>query len=369
MRRTLLLFLSVCLLPITTKAGIETTDRITISELTVDPGGDAASFDVSLEGSDVIYTAFEVTLQLPEGLTVDYSGTTPKPRVSLCKPSLYPYTEEAEEKSYTHTLSCSYGTIGERKLKVMCYSSANEDFTATSGSLFRVYVKASPFMKPGEAKITSENVYFTTKDEVEYDVASEEFPLTVTDQSTVQLNVAAENQWNTCVLPFDATPPSGLKAYESEEISGEYLILSEASSFRAYTPYIICAENGFSGQLSGTVDADNYVSVATDGYLHGAITQQQITQGYVLQNLGEGPIFYNVNGQNFVIPQGKCWLAAGDASSSQAVRIGIDGASGIDSAPSPAPADNAIYTLDGRRVKHPQTGHIYIIGGKKAIKR
>jgi hypothetical protein len=200
-------------------------------------------------------------------------------------------------------------------------------------------------------------------------VASEEFHLTVTGQSTVQLNVAAENQWNTCVLPFDATPPSGLKAYESEEISGEYLILSEASSFRAYTPYIICAENGFSGQLSGTVDADNYVSVATDGYLHGAITQQQITQGYVLQNLGEGPIFYNVNGQNFVIPQGKCWLAAGDASSSQAVRIGIDGASGIDSAPSPAPADNAIYTLDGRRVKHPQAGHIYIIGGKKAIKR
>lgn len=380
MKRTLLLFLSVCLLPITTKAGIESTDRITISELTVDPGGDAASFDVSLEGSDVIYTAFEVTLQLPEGLTVDYYSTTStsKPRVSLCKPSLYPYTEEdvvndngemVKENTYTHTLSCSYGTIGERKLKVMCYSSANEDFTATSGSLFRVYVKASPFMKPGEAKITSENVYFTTKDEVEYDVASEEFPLTVTGQSTVQLNVAAENQWNTCVLPFSAQLPTGVRAFSGSRLSEDYLYLTEASSLQAFTPYLLLAEGGFSGTLQGTVDPEQYVPVATDGYLNGAITPQQITQGYVMQNKGEGTMFYNVNGQNFVIPQGKCWLAAGDASSSQAVRIGIDGASGIDSAPSPAPADNAIYTLDGRRVKHPQAGHIYIIGGKKAIKR
>jgi hypothetical protein len=355
-------------LPITTKAGIETTDRITISELTVDPGGDAASFDVSLEGSDVIYTAFEVTLQLPEGLTVDYSGTTPKPRVSLCKPSLYPYTEEAEEKSYTHTLSCSYGTIGERKLKVMCYSSANEDFTATSGSLFRVYVKASPFMKPGEAKITSENVYFTTKDEVEYDVASEEFPLTVTGQSTVQLNVAAENQWNTCVLPFDAELPEGVRAFEGSSISGDYLILSEATSLQAFTPYILYAENGYEGTLSGTVDAEKYVTAATGAYLNGAIMPQEITEGYVMQDkgLGDGMMFYNVNNRSFTIPSGKCWVsaAAGDA---KAIRIGLGG-TGIESLPSASQTEEGeVYTLDGKRVQNPQKGNVYIKGGKKVL--
>jgi hypothetical protein len=200
-------------------------------------------------------------------------------------------------------------------------------------------------------------------------VADSEHEISVSDQSTVSLNVSADIKWNTCVLPFSAQLPTGVRAFSGSRLSEDYLYLTEASSLQAFTPYLLLAENGYSGTLQGTVDPEQYVSVATDGYLHGAIIQQQITQGYVLQNLGEGPIFYNVNGQNFVIPQGKCWLAAGDASSSQAVRIGIDGASGIDSAPSPAPADNAIYTLDGRRVKHPQTGHIYIIGGKKAIKR
>ena len=78
MKKTLLLFF-FCLAAFVVKAGIETTDQISISEITVAPGGDAVYFDVSLQGSDVLYSAYEVTLQLPEGLTVEYTGTTPKP--------------------------------------------------------------------------------------------------------------------------------------------------------------------------------------------------------------------------------------------------------------------------------------------------
>ncbi|MBR4856788.1 MAG: hypothetical protein IKU94_09215 [Bacteroidaceae bacterium] len=366
MKKTLLLFF-FSLAAFVAKAGIETTDQISISELTVAPGGDVASFEVSLQGSDVLYSAYEVTLQLPEGLTVDYTTTgTSKPRVFMSKPSLYPYTEE--DDSYTHTLSCSYGSVGERMLKVMCYSTANEDFTATSGTLFRVYVKASPFMKPGTAKIVATNVYFATKDEVQYDVADSEHEISVSDQSTVSLNVSADIKWNTCVLPFSAQLPAGVRAFSGSRLSEDYLYLTEASSLQAFTPYLLLAENGCSGTLQGTVDPEQYVPVATDGYLNGAITPQQITQGYVMQNKGEGTMFYNVNGQNFVIPQGKCWLASDKTSSPQAIRMGL-GTTGIDAAPAPSIGkQEEVFTLDGKRVSNPLPGYMYIINGKKVLK-
>ena len=77
---------------------VETTDRIVLSELaSVIPGsGDTYSFTVSLEGSDTYYTAFEIDLTFPEGLSVAYNKNG-KARVSMVKPSLYPSTVGEEE--------------------------------------------------------------------------------------------------------------------------------------------------------------------------------------------------------------------------------------------------------------------------------
>ena len=84
-----------------------------------------------------------------------------------------------EVKSYTHSINGTYGVIGERKLKVQCYSSTSKSFTDYDGALFRVYVSVSPFMKPGEAKITTSNVIFVTADEKQYDLASSEYTVNV----------------------------------------------------------------------------------------------------------------------------------------------------------------------------------------------
>ena len=350
------------------RAGIQTTDRIIISELTVVPGGDAAYFDVSLQGSDVIYTAFEVSLQMPEGLDVDYYNGELDVALRKVSGSVYPFTEDRDgNKTYYHTLSCSYGAIGEGILKVMVKSDSNKDFIATSGLLFRVYVKASPFMKPGKAKIVSSNVFFATKEEVQYDIQPAEFDVSVANQSTVALSVSNTNKWSTCVLPFAAALPAGVKAYTYGRESGDYIILSEATSFEAFTPYVVYAENGYSGSLSGTVDATQYVEVATDGLLNGAVKQQQVTEGYVMQNKGNGVKFYNVNGKSFSIPAGKCWLSvASAAKQSYGFTFETDGIGGVEAE---SVADKAVYSLDGRLVENPQSGCIYIIGGKKMIKK
>ena len=58
-------------------------------------------------------------------------------------------------------------------------------------------------------------------------------------------------------------------------VDGDLLTLTSAESFEACKPYIIYAENGFSGTLEGTVslsDASNVTDVFTDGYLTGVLT-------------------------------------------------------------------------------------------------
>lgn len=369
MMNRLLLLSFLCLFALGTRAGIQTTDRVAVSELTVVPGGDAAYFDVSLQGSDVVYTAFEISLQLPDGLNVDYYYGELDVALRKVSGSVFPYTEDRDgNKTYYHTLSCSYGVIGDGILKVMVYSNQNKDFIATSGVLFRVYVKASPFMKPGKAKIVSSNVFFVTKDEVQYDIQPAEFDVvSVDNQSSVTLSVSKTNKWSSCVLPFNAALPEGVKAYMFGSENGDYVVLREAQAFEAFTPYLVYSENGYSGSLSGTVDATQYVEVATDGLLNGAVKQQQVTEGYVMQNKGNGVKFYNVNGKSFTIPAGKCWLSvASGAKQSYGFTFETDGIGGVEAE---SVADKAVYSLDGRLVENPQSGCIYIIGGKKMIKK
>lgn len=185
----------------------------------------------------------------------------------------------------------------------------------------------------------------------------------------LKINITKTNKWGTCVIPFDAELPVGVQAYTSNGMNGGFLMLEEAESLKAYTPYILYAENGYEVTLTGVVDVANYQETVTDGLLNGAIAEQQISAGYVLQNQGSGSMFYDVNGQTFTIPAGKCWLSA-VASSVATVRISLDGTTGIDEINSNDGSidEEFIYDLSGRQVENPVKGEIYIINGKKALK-
>ena len=359
--KKLLLLCALCgIFSFQAKADIETTDNITISEL--QSGEYGSFFTVSLEGSDTYYTAFEITLEFPEGLSVQlYEGELDVYRCD--KSPLF----KAGRNSTDHTVSPSFGQVGDRKLKVVCVSTKNKDFGATSGDLFDVYVTASPYMKPGESLIKSSDVFFvdnTTGQAINNVCAPVSFPIEIASERQIELNISATQQWNTCVLPFSTELPKGVKAFEGTTVEGDYLILKEATTLEAFTPYLLYAENGYNGTVEGTVSEDDYVTVANGGPLKGAIMPQQITEGYVLQDQGNGMMFYNVNNRNFTIPSGKCWVATGG--NAQAIRIGF-GETGIESMPAAPTTNQPIYTLDGKRVSTPQKGNVYIIGGKKAL--
>lgn len=186
-------------------------------------------------------------------------------------------------------------------------------------------------------------------------------------QEEVDINISANNQWSTCALAFDAELPTGVQAFTANGIRGEYLILEESASLEAYTPYILYAENGYEGTLTGIVDVTNYQERVSEGLLNGAITTQQTSTGYVMQNQGNGAMFYNVSGETFSIPAGKCWLDPINTGVAT-VRMSF-GTTGIEEVKTHEEVkDGTIYSLDGKVVTNPEKGKIYIIGGKKVLK-
>lgn len=368
MRKVLLLF-SICALISSNALALETDDYFTITSAELTPNGDYVLLTVGVQGSR-LYTAYNLDITLPPG--VDVYGDEDGLWVMMDEDEgIYPYTSKMGRKTFTHTLSCSYGVQGERVLRLSCFSATNQSFTANSGNLFKVALVASAFAKPGKNNIHITGGNLTAiEDNVtnKYVPADKDYEvLTIGNSSSLDININAGNKFSTCILPFDYTP-SGFSAYCANSVDGDYIVLDEVQKMSAYTPYIIYNATGFTGKVSGTVDGSKYVATATSGLLTGAIEPQKITDGYVLQNKGEGSMFYKVDGQAFTIPAGKCWYSqTSGAKDALGFEFG-NTPSSISKLADSIEKTSVVYDLNGRLIANPQIGQIYIINNKKVLK-
>lgn len=358
------------------QSNLATSDKIAISSATLQPGGAEVKVVVSLDGNEHLYTGYEMDITLPEGVEMNYYKGDVDVAINK-NGGLYPYTEDREgNKEYTHSVTCSYGVIAPKVLRLTCTSTKNESFTAKGGALFTMYLKASSYCKPGAVSLGLSNCVFAT-----YDVATNKTTgytvsqtsvtgLAVGRQGEVNVSVPAETQWATLVVPFNASLPEGLKAYtcNDKDDAKNVLVLRTATSLAAFHPYIVYSETGYEGVLSGEVQNYPLTRVVTEGYLNGALTEQTVTTGYVLQNLAEGVKFYNADGNAFTIPAGKCWVSLPSASS-KAYGFAVNDPSGIESVTIDNQNTGVIYNLNGQHVNQPMPNTIYIKNGKKYVKR
>lgn len=360
----------------------ETTDQIVLSELTYDDVAEAYRFTVSLEGSR-IYTAYNMDIFLPEGISVVFENN--KYKVSMLKTTkaVYPYStseewdddsgDYKEVKTYSHTLSASMPT--ERQLRVACSSQANDDFTKTSGDLFRVYVTVDastlnlfspkPLVKVSGIALAQADATQQTP----ADFSCRPFSTGIPTERELPINISASNQVGTLILPFDAALPEGVKAYTCNGADGEQtLTLEAATSFEACKPYIVYAASGYSGIISGTVDLSTTYpdeDIYTEGYLTGVLSTTVVNTGYILQNQGEGPTFYAAEGSNFMLSAGRCYLTPSSPLSAKALHLSFEEADGIDGVQTTTTPD-VYHDLSGRRVIQPTKG-IYIQDRKKVL--
>lgn len=377
MRRLYILFLALTYVLLGRADGL--SDYLYATELRVDDYDGSTYFNVSLQGSKC-YSGFGVDVQLPNGLEVAVDNGAPYVVMidfsyQIDEEVIYPYTKDRRGNySYTHTIMSSFPDEKDNKhVRVACFSSMNEKFTEESGALFRVYVKktcSSTQWPIGEIKIHDVELNVDT-DTRFYPCTSSKIVAMYEGTSTLPFNVSAANRWSTCILPFTATVPEGVKAYTVSSYDEENLNLKEEKTMEAYTPYILYSEDGYQGTLSGTVDASGYPEKGyTDGsVLKGAIVAQTVKNGYVMQKQDGEVMFYKIKeGDSFSVPAGKCWLELPTGSSAKSLSFTFEDETGIDTV-RPAVKTSDIYLIDGRRVSEPQPGKLYIKGGAKYVKQ
>lgn len=350
-----------------------TDDYITVNDVTLVPGStDTYQVEISLVGSKN-YTAYQMDILFPPGVDVVMAGKKPSLYTWKKEGCIYPKYETDEGYEYSHKVTSSYNVVSDKLLRISCISQDLDELTATSGKLLYFKVKVSPYLKPGDVVLNVTNLDFITKENSQkYSCKDQTLTLHAKAESTATLSVNGSSHYGTCVLPFAVSPlPDGVKAYSAKGLdeTGQFVVLSEMKQLAAYTPYILYSTSGYSGSLKGEVDADKYGEVVSDGLLRGAIAPQKKSAGYVLQDLGEGAKFYAMDGVEFLIPEGKCWLEmpAAQASAPQ-YGIQIGATTAITVSTTSATSHGKIYTLDGKQVKTMQPGGIYVVNGKKVLK-
>ena len=182
----------------------------------------------------------------------------------------------------------------------------------------------------------------------------------------VSLNILAENQYGTLILPFNADVPTGVTAYSVEEATGSKLTLVGEDAFEANIPYIVFAESGATATLEGLGSAYTDANY-TEGLLTGvyAATLAPV-DSYVLQNNENKVGFYRVeagaeptvgaNRAYLTVPAGvKADAFFFDEGTATAIKSVFDGV-----------AAGEVYDLAGRKLQKLQKG-VNIVNGKKVL--
>ncbi len=138
-------------------------DNIEVKDITLKQG-ETATIDIELENPSKAYTAFQLDLMLPEGITAttndegDYIITN------------------GSRLSSNHTIGVSPIEGG---IRLVCVSPLSEAFSGTSGSLFTIEVKADVNIQAKDYIATVTGVVFTSTGDRDIEMDDADFTISV----------------------------------------------------------------------------------------------------------------------------------------------------------------------------------------------
>lgn len=165
--------------------------------------------------------------------------------------------------------------------------------------------------------------------------------------------------WRTLVASVDATLPAGLKAYTVTASTNEKATLTEVTSVKANTAYLLNGKaNKYTLSVAQTADepSGNLLKVSTETTGNGV---------YVLANNGKGVGFYKWAGGS--LGAGRVYLPAPtqQGAAREFIAFGISEQTAIEGVAASV-LDGQYYDLQGRSVAQPRKG-LYIVNGKKVV--
>lgn len=194
-----------------------------------------------------------------------------------------------------------------------------------------------------------------------------DFTITAATKPSVDINIDAAVKYATRIFPFTPALPSGVTAYSCEAADDNTLTLEEVATPAANVPYILYAEEGNSGSLSGWGTAST--TTYTTGWLTGTYEDMAApNESYILQNQSGTVGFYQVdideatpqvkaNRAYMTIPSGAraYFFAGGEATAVKALNALTSGKA-------------EIFNLKGERISKLQKGMNIIMTDGKSLK-
>jgi len=396
MKKSLILMLTACFIG---WGPAQADNVLTVSDVNVPQGGQA-TIEIGCD-FDTEFTAFELQLSLPEGLSLleDEYGK--------------PVVEKAFEGSHavSGNLLPSNGNY-----KFTCYSTNESDLSMpVSGALIRVTLKADAGLAVGSeyvAKVTASEFTRTADskgenlDDVSFTVHIVEFR-TVLDENATTEPIAENNanvrvrrtikagEWSTICLPFALTEAQVKAAFDNDVLLGDFndyvfddvagtisVNFQSVKAIEANHPYIIKVSTPISEFTADGVDIDPQEAIVDFDASRRKNQPRQFVGTYVANTvLDWGTLFLSDN---------QFWYSTGstmmkgfrgyfnlidlipDFENNYESRVSMvfdDGsAAGIHQRMNTDGHGAVVFDLQGRRVDEPKAKGIYIVNGKKVKK-
>jgi len=192
------------------------------------------------------------------------------------------------------------------------YGGNNDQIRTTDDASKAMWIKIEPTSTDNQFQLrnmSANKIIANNNNNDMYTANSANFTIAEASQAEVAINIASDVKYATRIFPFTPVLPSGVVAYSCESTEGDVLSLEEVAEPVANTPYILYAENGYTGAaLTGWGTAA--ATTATAGLLTGVYESTTATAGtYVLQNNNDKVAFYLVaEDEEPTVGANRCYL-------------------------------------------------------------
>lgn len=316
---------------------------------------DAAYFEIEMTTPEPIW-GLQFEMLLPEGMTLDETYD-PFELVEDC----WPYTKDRKGNiTFDHAISYQKHSDGWIAVLVYAPSSAAARTNATEGIALKAYYLTDAPMKSGTYAIQIRQAKLAVTTEKSYMPAESSTPIFINGTEPVEIPYTLTSAgWGTLMLPFDAAIPAGLTAYSCYKLKEDELVLTQATTLKASTPYLL---TGKVGEYSFEGVPTIATNVCSDGVFEGVHADTERTKGYVLQEGVNGLAFYPINETTPVtVPAGRCYIRA--AVAEQASSLSFREATGI--RPVYQQDETQAYDATGKAIDGLLTKGIIISNNKK----